>query len=122
MTDDEKETSTDRRPSREEALKEAAIEVFSRRGFHDAKVSEIVDEVGVAKGTFYQYYDSKEQLFREILSDFLGMVLETIANWEPRALDSREALRDELQRVGLELTRLLRDHRGLTTIFFTETS
>lgn len=119
---DDTERSPESPPSREQALKDAAIEIFSRRGYHHAKVSEIVEEVGVAKGTFYGYYEGKEQIFREILSDFLGMVLETIANWEPRALDSRDALREELERVGLELTHLLMEHRRLTSIFFTETS
>ena len=125
MTDDSSDPSS--QPStnetddeRRDALKEAAIEVFAAQGYRDAKVSSIVEEVGVAQGTFYLYYDGKQQLFEEILHDFLSLVLETIGNWEPGELDTRAALRRELMRVGRRLTGVLREHRELTAIFFRE--
>ncbi len=109
-----------RREDRQEEIKQAAIMVFSEHGFHAAKVSQIVKEVGVAQGTFYLYFEGKEQLFGEILNDFLELVVETIASWEPADLDSRDALRHELTRVGLMLTDVLMDNRELTAIFFRE--
>ncbi|MFW5967319.1 MAG: TetR/AcrR family transcriptional regulator [Persicimonas sp.] len=109
-----------RREDRRAAIKEAAISVFSEHGYHAAKVSQIVEEVGVAQGTFYLYFEGKEPLFGEILNDFLNLVVETIAGWEPSALDSREALAAELRRVGLKLTDVLMENRKLTAIFFRE--
>ena len=38
---------------------EAARKVFATKGFHEAKVDDIADAAGVAKGTVYLYYDSK---------------------------------------------------------------
>lgn len=109
-----------RREDRRDALKRAAIEVFSEKGYHGAKVSEIVERVGVAQGTFYLYYGGKQQLFGELLDDFLHLVVATVATWEPSGLRTREDLRRDLTRVGLMLTEVLHDHRGLTSIFFKE--
>jgi AcrR family transcriptional regulator len=123
MSQDDRVDDTRDEPAddeRREALKAAAIEVFAAHGYRDAKVSDIVEQVGVAQGTFYLYYDGKQQLFEEILNDFLSLVLETIGNWEPGALDTRRALRRELTRVGRRLTDVLREHRELTSIFFRE--
>lgn len=109
-----------RREDRREALKAAAIEVFSEKGYHQAKVSEIVERVGVAQGTFYLYYEGKQQLFGELLQDFLTLVLETVAAWEPASLETRDDLARELTRVGMMLTEVLDRHRGLASIFFKE--
>lgn len=115
---EEKESSTGE--EREAEIKAAAIDIFAEHGFHATKVSDIVSEVGVAQGTFYLHFEGKRELFKEILRDFLSLVLETVGNWEPAALESREALRDELIRVGTRLTRVLVENRELTAIFFQE--
>lgn len=46
-----------------------AAERFAAQGYHPTSVSEIVSGLGVGKGVFYWYFDSKEQLFLEILRD-----------------------------------------------------
>ncbi|RVU45696.1 TetR/AcrR family transcriptional regulator [Lujinxingia sediminis] len=109
-----------RRDERREELKQAAIEVFHEHGYHAARVSQIVKKVGVAQGTFYLYFEGKQQLFSEIISDFLEMVVTTVASWEPGAIDSREDLREELTRVGLMLTEELLRNELSTAIFFNE--
>jgi AcrR family transcriptional regulator len=48
-------------------LIQAAREVFSRDGFVDARIADIADMAGVAHGTFYSYFDSKEQIFRAVI-------------------------------------------------------
>jgi AcrR family transcriptional regulator len=42
---------------------------FAENGYHPTSVAEIVQGLGVGKGVFYWYFDSKEQLFVEILRD-----------------------------------------------------
>ena len=109
-----------RREDRREAIKQSAIEVFALKGYHQAKISEIVERVGVAQGTFYLYYAGKQQLFGELLGDFLQLVLQTVAAWEPASLETREDLARELTRVGMMLTRVLDERRALASIFFKE--
>lgn len=49
------------------AVLEAAMVVFSKKGFHDAHVDEIAELAGVAKGTVYRYFESKEEILKEII-------------------------------------------------------
>ena len=47
-------------------LVEAAKEIFEEQGFLDARISDISDRAGLSHGSFYHYFDSKEQVFREV--------------------------------------------------------
>ncbi len=49
------------------AVLDAAMVVFSSKGFHDAHVDEIAELAGVAKGTVYRYFESKEEILKEII-------------------------------------------------------
>ncbi|MFZ5945129.1 MAG: TetR/AcrR family transcriptional regulator [Bacillota bacterium] len=53
------------KPKRQLIL-EAAFEVFSAKGFHAAKVEEIAEKAGVGKGTIYEYFKSKSDVFQEM--------------------------------------------------------
>jgi AcrR family transcriptional regulator len=53
------------------ALVMAARQVFDELPFADVKVTDITTRAGVASGTFYTYFDSKEALFREVASAVL---------------------------------------------------
>jgi AcrR family transcriptional regulator len=56
--------------ARRQQLLTAATAVFARRGFRAAGISDIVSEAGVARGTFYLYFESKAQVFLAIADDF----------------------------------------------------
>ncbi len=62
---------TERGKERRQALIFYAARAFADAGYHPTSVSDIVDGVGVGKGVFYWYFDSKEALLREILRDAL---------------------------------------------------
>ncbi|TAD78948.1 MAG: TetR/AcrR family transcriptional regulator [Sphingomonadales bacterium] len=50
-------------------LLDAAAEEFGEKGFHEASVSSITRRAGVALGSFYTYFDSKDALFRALVAD-----------------------------------------------------
>lgn len=50
-------------------LLDAAAEEFGEKGFHEASVSSITRRAGVALGSFYTYFDSKDALFRALVGD-----------------------------------------------------
>jgi len=50
-------------------LLEAGIVVFGERGFHAARVDDIVTVADTSHGTFYLYFSSKEDLFRALVAD-----------------------------------------------------
>jgi AcrR family transcriptional regulator len=74
----------DRRERRMErtrtALLEEALKLFAERGIHTTRVEDITDAVDVAKGSFYNYFDSKDVLVAEILAG-------AVATLEQRYLD-----------------------------------
>ena len=45
----------------------AAFHCFAQAGFHATSVDDIVKQTGVSKGTFYWYFETKEQVFVQIL-------------------------------------------------------
>jgi AcrR family transcriptional regulator len=51
------------------ALVESARRVFERDGFRDARVVDIAREAGVATGSFYTYFERKEDAFLQVLAD-----------------------------------------------------
>jgi AcrR family transcriptional regulator len=53
--------------STKERILEAALEVFSDKGFFVATVDEIAEQAGVGKGTLYRYFANKEALFNELV-------------------------------------------------------
>lgn len=59
----------------------AAKAVFEEDGFLDARISDIAERAGLSHGSFYHYFDSKEQIFREVamnLADLLQAPLSTV--------------------------------------------
>ena len=61
------------------ALLDAAAIEFGERGFHEGSISGITGRAGVALGTFYTYFDSKDEIFRALVSDMSGRVRDHVA-------------------------------------------
>src|SRR6185503_17813283 len=59
---------------RRHQLLQAATWVFARKGYRRAGISDIIERAGVARGTFYLYFDSKERVFLAIVEDFHARV------------------------------------------------
>ncbi len=49
-------------------LLDAAKQVFERDGFLDARISDIAEQAGLSHGSFYHYFESKEEIFREVVA------------------------------------------------------
>ena len=64
-------TFTDAKRERvRESLRETGRELFARYGLHKTAISELTEAAGIGKGTFYQFYDSKDELYLEILEAY----------------------------------------------------
>ena len=55
-------------------LLEAAERIFAELGFHDASIVKITEAAGVGQGTFYLYFESKKQIFDELVLDLNARV------------------------------------------------
>jgi AcrR family transcriptional regulator len=56
-----------------EHILEIALGLFLEKSFKEVTMNDIVKKTGMSKGAFYHYFSSKEDLFREILQNFLSM-------------------------------------------------
>ena len=56
-------------PDKKAIIYQCAKELFSDKGFKDTNVTDVTEMAGIAAGTFYLYYPSKEHLFMEIYLD-----------------------------------------------------
>jgi AcrR family transcriptional regulator len=55
-------------------LVQAAQAVFAQRGYHAATVDDITRAAGVAKGTFYLYFEEKREIYYEVIRGFLALI------------------------------------------------
>jgi AcrR family transcriptional regulator len=54
------------RDEREQQILDSALAVFAQKGYGDTRIGDIADAVGIAKGTIYLYFESKEALFEAV--------------------------------------------------------
>jgi len=89
-----------------------AARSFAADGYHTTSVTSIVDGLGVGKGVFYWYFESKDELLSEILADALRSMrqaqLEAIAGEHDPARRIEQGIRASL--------RWLSEHRHLFTL------
>ncbi|WP_246369824.1 TetR/AcrR family transcriptional regulator [Saccharibacillus deserti] len=79
MPIDESNEETRKEPiDRKAQLIEIALEKFARLGYHQTKISDIVSEAGVAQGTFYWHFKSKEAIGLEIIEQGKERLLQVI--------------------------------------------
>jgi AcrR family transcriptional regulator len=67
-----------RRAERRQAILAAALQEFSARGFAAARLDDVADAAGIAKGTIYLYFRDKETLFQDLILSEMGPVVATL--------------------------------------------
>lgn len=68
---------TKRGQARREQILRAAERVIGEKGYADTSISDITREAGTAQGTFYIYFNSKEDIFRELVTE-MGHLTRTV--------------------------------------------
>ena len=99
-----------------EAILRAAISVFARCGYFNSKVADIAREAGVADGTVYLYFRSKEEILHSIFDRSVDEALGAAKERVEQLADPREKLR---QIAHMHLERLGAD-RDLAVVFQVE--
>lgn len=84
---------------RKQQILEASARVFAQKGYFAASVSDIIEEAGVARGTFYLYFAGKRQVFTEVLQRIIDAVESLIDGVTPLDEDVYQRLQDNLQRI-----------------------
>jgi AcrR family transcriptional regulator len=72
-----------RRAKRRAHLLECALQIFAEKGYHSASITEIITKAGVARGTFYLYFEGKRAVFNELLDKMLNGLAAEVKRIDP---------------------------------------
>ncbi len=75
--------------STRERLKATSLDLFSRCWYETVSVAEICRDSGVSNGIFYHYYQNKEEIFREILDEYLVMLGQDLRSVDGDTVEGR---------------------------------
>ncbi|HAK97177.1 MAG TPA: hypothetical protein DCM87_19860 [Planctomycetes bacterium] len=106
------------RERRREQIVDAAVEVFAGKGYRAASIADIIEKAGVARGTFYLYFTSKEEAFNAVLDRFHARYRAMAARETARNYKNPIGLEKRLRASLLEWLRFLLEDPKLTTIVF----
>ncbi|WP_085523693.1 TetR/AcrR family transcriptional regulator [Tuberibacillus sp. Marseille-P3662] len=104
-----------------EQITRQSIQLFGEKGFTETSIQDIVDALGVTKGTFYYYFSSKKQLLADIHLLFIDDILtrekdifaDTSKNSETKIYEIVNMLITSIKKRGAEARVFLRDRRNL---------
>ncbi|MBC7253203.1 MAG: TetR/AcrR family transcriptional regulator [Actinobacteria bacterium] len=98
----------------------AGIRVFSRKGFSRCSVEDILQEARVARATFYSYFDSKKDLFVELVDGILNNMEDIVKrNLEDMPTDLKE-LKERTKRTILDLFEYFSQNLEFASIYIQE--
>jgi len=104
--------SARRSGDKRERILRAAVKVFAKNGFYATRVSEVAKAAGVADGTIYLYFKSKDELLVSLFEDRVERLLAFMADELPK----RERAAEKLRRVIEMQLGLLEGERDLAEV------
>ncbi len=93
---------------RKDQILDAATNVFSRRGFHDARVDDIAEEAGLSKGTLYWYFKSKDDIIIGLLDRLFEFGASGVRELQSKEMPATEMLRQAIDLLIKDLDRWLK--------------
>lgn len=85
--------SVEKKEAKKERIIEKSMELFKENGYHATKVEEITKALGISKGNFYTYFNSKEEVLYEILGIMKEQRIDLLHEMDVDK-DPKEVLRD----------------------------
>jgi AcrR family transcriptional regulator len=95
-----------------------ARDVFARRGYHDAKIEDIVAAAGIARGTFYLYFKDKRAVFEEIVDRAFAQIAMAIVRVDPQ--DPGRTVADQVHENTRRIVATLLEDRPTTKILLSD--
>jgi len=93
---------------RKDQIMNAAEEVFTQKGFSDARMDDIAEETGLSKGTLYLYYRSKDDLIIAILDRIFQREFRAIENLDLDNISATDAIWNFAETTGKDVKMMMR--------------
>lgn len=107
-----------RKAERRQKILAHARDVFARRGYHDAKIEDIVLAAGIARGTFYLYFKDKRAVFEEIVDRAFTQIGMAIVRVDPK--DPARTVAEQVHENTRRIVGTLLEDRPTTKILLTD--
>ena len=104
-----------------ERILEAAVRVFAKKGFYATRVSEVAKAAGVADGTIYLYFKSKDELLVSLFEDRVAKLLQYMRDELPKEPNAAAKLRRVIE-LQLGLLEGERDLAEVITVIIRQSS
>src|ERR1700680_949639 len=95
-----------------------ARDVFAKRGYHDAKIDDIVAAAGIARGTFYLYFKDKRTVFEEIVDRAFTQMGMAIVRVDPN--DTGRTVADQVHENTRRIVGTLLEDKPTTKILLAD--
>lgn len=102
--------------ARKRDILEVAAQLFASRGFHDVKVDDIAESVGLSKGTIYLYFENKDNLFLAMLTERL----EAFDKQLSQAVRAEASFHEQLERFIYSYLTFFRENESFYKIVHSE--
>jgi AcrR family transcriptional regulator len=112
--------SDERSELRRAQILDAAYKVFSSKGYRDTTIADVAAELGMGHGTFYRYFTNKYDIFQQVLKTALVRVAKAIASEDPKAANSLDEYRAQVERIGSKMLTLLDEDPAIPRLLFYE--
>ena len=105
---------------RRSQLIDAAIKVFALKGYRSASITDIIEAAGVARGTFYLYFDSKLDAFHAVMDRYLDLYGEVVKREVARSYANPLMIRTRVRESLMEWLEFFNNNKLLAKIVFRE--
>jgi AcrR family transcriptional regulator len=102
------------RAVREQQMLDAAVEMFSRNGYHETSMDAIAAEAEISKPMLYLYYGSKDELFGACLNRELGRFIEAVR----AEVDLKQSPKDLLRSTILSFMTYIDENRASWIVLY----
>src|SRR3954466_12499537 len=106
------------REQRRAAVLNVARRIFAEKGYHATKIDDIVEAAGIARGTFYLYFDDKRAAFSDLVDRFLARLHLAIQRIDTK--DPARSIADQVRENTARILTLFLQDRAMTKILITD--
>ncbi|WP_280182631.1 TetR/AcrR family transcriptional regulator [Nocardia cyriacigeorgica] len=96
---------------------DTAFVCFAEKGYHATGIADIAAHLGIGHGTFYRYFSNKRDIIDHVIDDLAARIIEALGTENaPDAATSLDEYREQIDRIGTALTRILIEDRRVAQL------
>jgi len=95
----------------------SALAVFEEKGFNDTRISDITDKAETSVGNFYNYFESKDEVFEELIGGFYGLMVEKLQNLFTYFKEGKVPPYNAIKDLFRQYIKMFKAKKGIALIF-----